>query len=109
VAYRCNGLIDEATAPRSIAMIHARATSPAVIEGRFDHIDHHFRSSGPTARCGPSSRWVTTSTPRMGGAWWHQLDVTDRERSGRRSTSRRRTSRAKGELLSRAAMNCAHR
>jgi len=105
-----NGLIDERTWARTIHredFTRARDDTRAVIEGRFDHIDHHFRIVWPDGQV----RHIQSVGHRIDTAHGRRLvginfDVTDRERSAqalREKEVAERASRAKSELLSRAS------
>ncbi|HEY6355217.1 MAG TPA: ATP-binding protein, partial [Burkholderiaceae bacterium] len=105
-----NGLIDEATWAHTIHpddFIHTREVTRAVIDGRFDHIDHHFRIVWPDGQVRSlqvvGSRIDTVQGRRLVGI---NFDVTDRQRSAQTLLDKQaaeRISRAKSELLSRAS------
>jgi signal transduction histidine kinase/ActR/RegA family two-component response regulator len=105
-----NGLIDEATWAHTVHrddFTRVRDLTRAVIDGRFDHIDHHFRIVWPDGQV----RYIQSVGHRIDTAHGRRLvginfDVTDRERSAQAMLDKQaaeRTSRAKGELLSRAS------
>ncbi len=105
-----SGLIDEATWAHTIHpddFVHTRQVTRAVIDGHFDHIDHHFRIVWPDGQVRHiqvvGSRIDTVQGRRLVGI---NFDVTDRERSAQALLDKEaaeRTSRAKSELLSRAS------
>ena len=105
-----NGLIDEATWAHTVHpddFVRARDVTRAVIDGRFDHIDHHYRIVWPDGQVrhiqSVGSRIDTAQGRRLVGI---NFDVTDRERRAQAMLDKdaaERTSRAKSELLSRAS------
>ena len=105
-----SGLVDEASWARSIHpddFVRARDTTRAVIEGRFDHVDHHFRIVWPDGQVrhiqSVGSRIDTAQGRRLVGI---NFDVTDRERRAQALLDKdaaERASRTKSELLSRAS------
>src|SRR5262245_55925649 len=105
-----NGLIEERTWARAIHpedFARARDATRAVIDGRFDHIDHQFRIVWPDGQVrhiqSVGSRIDTTHGRRLVGI---NFDVTDRERSAQALRDKEvaeRASRAKSDLLSRAS------
>ncbi|MFI4929280.1 MAG: ATP-binding protein [Burkholderiales bacterium] len=105
-----SGLVDEATWAHTIHpddFVHTRQVTRAVIDGHFDHIDHHFRIVWPDGQVRHlqvvGSRIDTVQGRRLVGI---NFDVTDRQRSAQALLDKEaaeRTSRAKSELLSRAS------
>jgi len=104
------GVIDEAIWAHTIHpedFVRARDTTRAVISGRFDHIDHHFRIVWPDGQVrhiqSVGSRIDTPQGRRLVGI---NFDVTDREHHAQALLDQQaaeRASRAKSELLSRAS------
>jgi PAS domain S-box-containing protein len=105
-----SGLIDERTWARAVHpedFARVREETRAAIDGRFDHIDHHFRIVWPDGQVrhiqSVGSRIDTAAGRRLVGI---NFDVTDRERSAQALLDKQaaeRASRAKSELLSRAS------
>jgi len=105
-----NGLVDEASWARTIHpddFVRMRDVTRAVIDGRFDHIDHHCRIVWPDGQVrhiqSVGSRIDTPQGRRLVGI---NFDVTDRERRAQALLDRdvaERNSRAKSDLLSRAS------
>jgi signal transduction histidine kinase/ActR/RegA family two-component response regulator len=105
-----SGSVDEATWAHTLHpgdFERARDDTRAVIDGHFDHIDHHFRIVWPDGQIrhvqSVGSRIDTPLGRRLIGI---NFDVTDREHHAQALLDQQaaeRASRAKSELLSRAS------